>query len=83
MACYQCENVAFGGPTQDQQDVDPFEAVEEPRAYQCAHCGQWWWCTAEPRIGYWVRITHEVLLATLNGQAVMVSGGEAILAARG
>ncbi len=74
MACQSCQNVALGGPTLDQQYVDPLGADEEPRTYQCHMCGQWWWCTAEPHIGYWVQVDQDTLRAAATGRPIMVTG---------
>lgn len=73
MACPSCQNVAIGGPTLDQQYVDPFEAEEAPRTYKCK-CGQWWWCTASPHVGHWVQVDEETLRANLGGGPIFITG---------
>ena len=73
MACEKCQNVGVNGPTQSQQYVDPFSAEPAPRLFHCPDCGQTWWCTAEPHVGFWTRIDDRAtILAVINGEPVRV-----------
>lgn len=74
MACQSCQNVALGGPTLDQQYVDPLGTEEVPRTYTCKTCGQRWWCTAEPHIGHWVQVDRETLQAAVAGKPIIITG---------
>lgn len=66
MACTSCENVAHGGPTQEQQFVDAFAAEELPYLYTCRDCDQTWWRQTSDQSGPWMPISKQEALAIIN-----------------
>ena len=57
MACFQCQNVEFGGPTPDQQYFDVFGPEPLPKTYKCKYCGQRW---KRESVGVWAMVNNDL-----------------------